>query len=96
MKELKAQAEKEAKAIFVTKMDQNGKMEQEKLPLANKHPHPPAPNPPELWAPRLGPGFSVMQMELDGNCFYRSVSDQLFHEEGAEHVIVRHQIINHI
>jgi hypothetical protein len=78
MKELGAQAEKEAKAIFVTKTDQNGKMEQEKLLLANKQPHPPAPNPPELWAPRLAPGFSVMQMELDGNCFYHSVSDQLF------------------
>jgi hypothetical protein len=78
MKELKAQAEKEAKAIFVTETDQNGKMEQERLPLMNKQPHLPAPNPPEFWAPRLAPGFSVMQMELDGNCFYCSVSDQLF------------------
>ncbi len=96
MKELGAQAEKEAKAIFVTKMDQNGKMEQEKLPLANKQPHPPALNPPELWAPRLAPGFSVMQMELDGNCFNRSVSDKLFRDERGGHVIVRHQINNHI
>jgi hypothetical protein len=96
MKELEAQADKEAKAIFVTEMDQNGKMEQEKLPLTKEQPHPPAPNPPELWAPRLAPGFSVMQMELDGNCFYHSVLDQLFCDEGAEHVIVRHQINNHI
>jgi hypothetical protein len=96
MKELGAQAQKEAKAIFVTETDQNSKMEQEKLPHANKQPHPPAPNPPELWAPRLAPGFSVMQMELDGNCFYCSVSDQLFHDKGAGHVIVRHQINNHI
>jgi hypothetical protein len=96
MKELGAQAEKEAKAIFVTKTDQNGKMEQEKLPLENEQPHPLAPNPPELWAPRLVPGFSVMQMELDGNCFYHSVSDQLFRKEGAGHVTVRHQINNHI
>ncbi len=96
MKKLGAQAEKEAKAIFVTEMDQNGKVEQEKLPLANKQPHPPAPNPPELWAPRLAPGFSVMQKELDGNCFYCSVSDQLFCDKGAEHVIVHHQINNHV
>jgi hypothetical protein len=96
MQELGAQAEKEAKAKFVAKTDQNGKMEQEELPLANVQPHPPAPNPPELWAPRLAPGFSVMQMELDGNCFYRSVSDQLFHNEGAGHVIICHQINNHI
>jgi hypothetical protein len=96
IKELRAQAEKEAKAIFVTKMDQNGKMEHEKLPLANKQPHPHAPNSPELWAPRLAPGFSVMHMELYRNCFYCSVSDQLFQDKRAGHVIVRHQINNHI
>jgi hypothetical protein len=28
-----------------------------------------------------------MQMELDGNCFYRSVSDQLFYNKGAGHII---------
>jgi hypothetical protein len=96
MKELGAQAEKEAKAIFVAKMDQNSKMEQKELPLANEQPHPPAPNPPELWAPRLAPGFIVMQIELDKNCFYHSVSDQLFRDKGAGHVIVCHQINNHI
>jgi hypothetical protein len=96
MKELGVQAEKEAKAIFVAEMDQNSKMEQKEVPLTNKQPHPPAPNPPELWASRLAPGFSAMQMELDGNCFYCSVSDQLFRDKGAGHVIVRHQIDNHI
>jgi hypothetical protein len=35
-------------------------------------------------------------MELDSNCFYRSVSDQLFRDQGNGHVIVRHQINNHI
>ncbi len=35
-------------------------------------------------------------MDLDGNCFYRAVLDQLFRDEGAGHVIVRHQINNHI
>ena len=48
------------------------------------------------WAPKLAPGFRVAQMELDGNCFYRSVSDQLFRDQGNGHVIVRHQINNHI
>ncbi len=96
MKELRAQAEKEATAIFVAKMDQNNKMEQEELPLVNEQPQPPVPTYPGLWAPELAPGFSVMQMELDGNFFYHSVSDQLFHDEGAGHVIVHHQINNHI
>jgi hypothetical protein len=96
MKELGAQAEKEATAIFVAKMDQNNKMEQEELPLMNEQPQPPVPTYPGLWAPELVPGFSVMQMELDGNCFYHSVSDQLFGDKGAGHVIVCHQINNHI
>jgi hypothetical protein len=96
MKELGAQAEKEAKAIFVAEMDQNNKMEQEGLPILNEQPQPPVPIYPGLLAPELVPGFSVMQMELDGNCFYRSVSDQLFRAKGAGHVIVRHQINNHI
>jgi hypothetical protein len=48
------------------------------------------------WAPKLAPGFRVAQMELDGNCIYQSVSDQLFRDQGNGHVIVRHQINNHI
>ena len=35
-------------------------------------------------------------MDLDGTCFYRSVSDQLFRDQGNGHVIVRHQINNQI
>jgi hypothetical protein len=38
MKELGAQAEKEATAIFVAEMNQNNKMEQEELPLVNEQP----------------------------------------------------------
>jgi hypothetical protein len=38
MKELGAQAEKEATAIFVAERDQKNKMEQEELPLVNKQP----------------------------------------------------------
>jgi hypothetical protein len=94
MKKLGAQAEKEATAIFVAETDQNNKMEQEELPLVNEQPQ--VPTYPGLWAPELAPGFSVMQMEPDGNCFYCSVSDQLFRDKGAGHIIVRHQINNHI
>jgi hypothetical protein len=65
-------------------------MEHEVLPL------PPAPTVTAQWVPKLEPGFRVAQMELDGNCFYRSVSDQLFRDQGNGHVIVRHQINNHI
>ncbi len=82
--------------MFDAETKQNSTMEQEEPPLANEQPQPPAPAVPEHWLPVLEPGFSVMQMDLDGNCFYRAVSDQLFRDKGAGHVIVRHQINNHI
>ena len=75
MKELGAQAEKEATAIFAAKTKQIRKMKQEDLPLANTQLQPPAPTSTAQWAPKLAPGFCVAQMELDGNCFYRSISD---------------------
>ncbi len=96
MKELGAQAEKDATAIFATKIKQIHMMEQEDLPLVNAQLQPLAPKFISQWAPKLAPGFCVAQMELDGNCFYRSVSDQLFRDQGNGHVIVRHQINNHI
>ena len=96
VKELGAQAEKEATALFAAEMEQTNKMEQDNLPLANEQVQPPAPTFTAQWAPNLVPGFRVAQMELDGNCFYRSVSDQLFRDQGNGHVIVCHQINNHI
>jgi len=96
MKELGAQAEKEATEIFAAETKQIHTMEQEDLPFANAQLQPPAPTFTAQWVPKLVPGFRVAQMELDGNCFYRSVSDQLFRDQGNGHVIVRHQINNHI
>ena len=92
MKELGAQAEKESTALFAAKMKQIHTMEQEVLPLANAQLQPPAPTFPAQWVPKLALGFRVTQMELDGNCFYRSVSDQLFRDQGNGHVIACHQI----
>jgi hypothetical protein len=77
IKELGAQAEKEAVAMFVTETKQNSKMEQEEPPLANEQPQPPVPAVPKYWSPVLEPGFSVMQMDLDGNCFYRALGPTL-------------------
>ena len=92
MKELGAQAEKESTALFAAEMKQIHTMEQEVLPLANAQLQPPAPTFPAQWVPKLALGFRVTQMELDGNCFYRSVSDQLFRDQGNGHVIACHQI----
>jgi hypothetical protein len=96
IKELGAQAEKKATAMFVAETKQISMIEQEDLPLANARLQPPSPTFISLWAPKLAPGFRVAQMELDGNCFYQSVSDQLFRDQGNGHVFVRHQINNHI
>jgi len=70
MKELEAQAEKEATAVFAAETKQIHMMKQEHLPLANAQLQPPAPTFTAQWAPKLAPGFRVAQMELDGNCFY--------------------------
>jgi hypothetical protein len=96
MKELGAQAEKEATKLFSAESKQIHTMEQDDLSLENGQLQPPVPTFTTQWAPNLALGFRVAQMELDGNCFYRSVSDQLFRDQGNGHVIVRHQINNHI
>jgi hypothetical protein len=91
MKELGAQAEKEATKLFSAETKQIHTMEKDDLPLENAQLQL-VPTFTTQWAPNLAPGFRVAQMELDGNCFYRSVSDQLFRDQGNGHVIVRHQI----
>ena len=96
IKELGAQAEKEATENFAAETKQIHTMEQEDLPLVNAQLQPPASTFTAQWVPKLAPGFCVAQMELDGNCFYQSVSDQLFRDQGNGHVIVHHQINNHI
>jgi hypothetical protein len=96
MKELGAQAEKVATAMFAAETKQIHTIEQEVLPLANAQLQPPAPTFTAQWVPKLVPSFCVAQMELDCNCFYRSVSDQLFRDQGNGHIIVRHQINNNI
>jgi hypothetical protein len=95
MKELGAQAEKEATELFAVETKQRSTMEQEEVE-ANAQLQSPSPTFMTQWAPKLAPGCSIAQMELDGNCFYQSVSDQLFRDQGNGHIIVRHQINNHI
>lgn len=33
-----------------------------------------------------------MEVEADGNCLFRSISDQLYHDKGSKHVDVREDI----
>ena len=35
---------------------------------------------------------TIMEVEADGNCLFRSISDQLYHDLGAKHEDVREDI----
>ncbi len=50
----------------------------------------------EFWHSLLPNGYHVLSMEPDGNCLFRSISDQLNHDNGYAHDFMRHQITNHI
>ena len=40
----------------------------------------------------INQGNTINDMDSDGNCLFRSFSDQLYHDNGAKHDIVRHDI----
>ncbi len=39
----------------------------------------------EFWQSNLPNECHILNMEPDGNCFFRSISDQLNHDNGARH-----------
>ena len=41
-------------------------------------------------------GHTINEMESDGNCLFRSLSDQLYRDSGAQHALVRNEICNHL
>ena len=43
-----------------------------------------------------GDGYLIKDMEGDGNCLFRSISDQLHDDKGAKHDLVRHDICNYL
>ena len=40
--------------------------------------------------------YSIVEMDADGNCLFRSLSDQLFHDHGNCHVDVRSAVCDYI
>ena len=40
--------------------------------------------------------LSIRTMSPDGNCLFRSISDQLYNDSGSSHHTIRNQICNHI
>ncbi len=50
----------------------------------------------EVWRSLLPDRSHINSMDPDGNCLFRSLSDQLNHDNGQAHAFTRHQITNHI
>ncbi|KAL7535381.1 hypothetical protein ACHAXR_006454 [Thalassiosira sp. AJA248-18] len=44
----------------------------------------------------LNQGNTIKEMNSDGNCLFRSLSDQLHHDCGAKHDVVRHDVCNYL
>ncbi|KAL9187297.1 hypothetical protein ACHAXT_001400 [Thalassiosira profunda] len=44
----------------------------------------------------LDQGHAIREMNADGNCLFRSLSDQLYDDAGAKHDVVRHDVCNHL
>jgi len=40
--------------------------------------------------------YSIVEMDADGNCLFRSLSDQLFHDYGNCHADVRYAVCDYI
>jgi hypothetical protein len=53
-------------------------------------------DPDGFWRMAIPDGLQILTMTNDGDCFFRSISDQLTHDQGAGHKFVRYQITNHI
>ena len=41
-------------------------------------------------------GHTIQEIASDGNCLFRSLSDQLYRDSGAQHALVRNEICNHL
>ena len=41
-------------------------------------------------------GFEIVEMNADGNCMFRSLSDQVFGDYGSNHVVVRNSICDYM
>ncbi len=97
LKELGSEAKREAQRLYNNLGD-------DCIPLALTNTMIPHSQPPskgrtgieELWLSLLPDGSHINSMDPDGNCLFRSLSDQLNHDNGQAHDFTRHQITNHI
>jgi hypothetical protein len=103
LKELGSNAEHEARELYKAEENDKNAMDQSYCPIhideMNSNFQSPVrvPQSPEEFLLSLLPNeFHIMSMEPDGNCLFRSVSDQLNHDNGSANGFTYHQITNHI
>ncbi len=107
LKEMGNNAELKAKEIYEAGVSRLNDMEHEPPPPNNSgHVEPMSTNPKtsvpdqnqteQFWQTILPKECEILNMELDGNCLFCSISDQLNHDNGARHEFTWHHIINHI
>jgi hypothetical protein len=49
-------------------------------------------DPDDFWRMAIPDRLQILTMTNNGNCFFRSISDQLTHDQGAGHKFVRYQL----
>jgi len=49
-----------------------------------------------LMHPFVENGRVCLPMDMDGNCFFRGISDQLYRDSGRRHLEVRQQVLGYV
>ncbi len=108
LKELGRNAEKEAMECYEEEVATQNAINHELPPNVNvnvginaldsepKSPVDVPQDPNEFWQSIFPDECHILSMEPDGNCFFCSILDQLYHDNRARHNFTCHQITNHI
>jgi hypothetical protein len=97
LKELGSKAEREARRLYNNLGD--GGIPPALTDTMIPHCLPPSKGRPgieEFWRSLLPDGSHINSMDPDRNCLFRSLSNQLNHDNGQAHDFTRHQVTNHI
>jgi hypothetical protein len=97
LKELGSEAEREARRLYNNLGDGCIPPALTNTMIPHSQPHSKGrPGIEKFWRSLLPNGSHINSMDPDGNCLFRSLSDQLNHNNGQAHGFTHHQIANHI
>jgi hypothetical protein len=97
LKELGSKVEREARRLYDAGGDDDIQLDLADATIPDDQlPAKARPSHEEFWLLLLPEGFNINSMDPDGNCLFRSLSDQLNHDNGQAHDFTRYQITNHI